>query len=314
MDQLDRDGPYFDPEVCLVLAILGIDIGKADFHAALLVDDRIWSKSFPNRESGFVQLQAWLCNRKVERVHACMESTGGFEESLALVLHELNHIVSIVNPSQVKSFGQSELLRTKTDAVDAALIARFCRAHRPEAWTPPAPEIRALQALVRRYSNVQDLLVAEKNRLEAGRVDDAVGRSLHAVVAFLEQELKTVDREIRELIDRHPPLRRQRELLVSIPGIGELTASRILGEMPNVTEYRNAKAVAAFAGLSPREHQSGNSRGRTRLAKTGNARLRKALYFPALAAIRSNPALRPAYLRLIAAGKPPHGCHCGNHA
>jgi transposase len=121
---------------------------------------------------------------------------------------------------------------------------------------------------------------------------------------FLEAGLQRVTAEINALINRHPPLRKQRELLRTISGIAALTASRILGEMPNISEYRNAKAVAAFAGLSPREHQSGTMRGRTRLAKTGNWQLRKILYFPAMSATRFNPLIKALDERLVAAGKP----------
>jgi transposase len=169
---------------------------------------------------------------------------------------------------------------------------------------PPAPEIRALQALVRRHASIQDMLLTETNRLGAARVDGAVERSLREHVEFLEAELQRVTKEIDELINRHPPLRKQRDLLTTIPGIADLTASRILGEMPNISEYRSAKSVAAFAGLSPREHQSGTTRGRTRLAKTGNSRLRKMLYFPAMSATRFNPLIKALYERLVAAGKP----------
>jgi transposase len=286
-------------------SFLGIDISKGDFHAALIMGERTWSKSFTNNKTGLTQLAAWLKNHKaLNDLHACIESTGGFEELLALDLHERNIIVSVVNPSRIKAFAQSELLRTKNDVVDAALIARFCKAHVPEAWVPLAPEISALQALVRRHANVQDMLVTEKNRLGAPRTESAVDRSLREHVAFLEAELERVVSEIEDLINRHPPLREQRDLLTSIPGIASLTASRILGEMPNITEYRDARAVAAFAGLSPREHQSGKTRGRTQLAKTGNSRLRKMLYFPAIAATRFNPLIKALYERLIAAGKP----------
>ncbi len=285
-------------------SFLGIDVGKSDFHATLLMSDRTWSKSFSNNKSGLTQLASWLKNRKSEEVHACLESTGGFEEALALDLHERGVVISVVNPSRIKAFAQSELLRTKTDRVDAALIARFCRAHVPEPWVPPAPEIRALQALVRRHASIQDMLFTETNRLGAARVDGAVERSLREHVEFLEAELQRVTNEIDELINRHPPLRKQRDLLTTIPGIAELTASRILGEMPNISEYRNAKSVASFAGLSPREYQSGTIRGRTRLAKTGNSRLRKMLYFPAMSATRFNPLIKALYERLVAAGKP----------
>lgn len=139
-----------------MLPILGVNVGKNEFHAALLIEERTWSKGFPNSTKGTMQLAAWLKNRKVTRAHVCLESTGGYEEAVALALHERGHLVSIVNPMRIKAFAQSELLRTKTDAVDAALIARFCKAHDPELWTPPAPEIRTLQALVRRQANLQE--------------------------------------------------------------------------------------------------------------------------------------------------------------
>ncbi len=129
-------------------------------------------------------------------------------------------------------------------------------------------------------------------------------RSLREHIVYLEAELKRVMDEINALVNRYSPLREQRDLIRTIPGIADLTAARILGEMPNISEYRNSGAVAAFAGLSPREHQSGNSRGRTRLAKTGNSRLRRMLYFPAMSATRHNPILKALYDRLIAAGKP----------
>ena len=285
-------------------SFLGIDVGKSDFHAALLADNKCFSKSFPNAKAGLSQLASWLKNRKIEKVHACLESTGGFEQALALELYERGHVVSVVNPSRIKAFAQSELLRTKTDAVDAALIARFCKAHVPDAWAPPAPEIRALQALVRRHAGLQEMLTVEANRLAAARVDSAVERSLREHITYLEGELRRVLGEIDDLMNRHPPLRGKRDLIATIPGIADLTAARILGEMPDIEEYRSAKAVAAFAGLSPRQYQSGNMRGHTRLAKTGNARLRKMLYFPAMSATRCNPLLKALYERLVAAGKP----------
>src|SRR5215469_7689502 len=100
--------------------ILGIDISKADFHAALLDGERVHRKSFPNTQRGFAQLSSWLHNRKVKEVHACMEATGGLGDALAEYLYDGGYRVSIVNPSRIKGFAQSELLRTKTDAVDAA--------------------------------------------------------------------------------------------------------------------------------------------------------------------------------------------------
>lgn len=283
--------------------ILGIDVGKHEMHAVLLQGDRSTSKSIANSPAGFKQLQTWLRNRKVERVHACLEATGGWSEDLALTLCEVGHVVSLVNPMRIKAFAKSEMLRTKTDRIDAALIARFCRMHEPEPWTPPAPEIRALQGLIRRYQSLVQMRTEEQNRLQAPMIASVVQASIEAMLAHLDREIDRVEREIHQLFDRYPPLRRQRELLTSIPGIGETTAARILGEMPNIAEFRNVKAVAAYAGLSPCHHESGSIRIPSRIAKTGNTSLRTALYFPAISAIRYNPLLRRFAGRLRERGK-----------
>jgi len=115
--------------------VLGIDVGKRDLHATMLQNDRAVSKSVPNSETGIAQLQTWLKNRNADRVHACLEATGGWSEQVAISLGEAGHVVSIVNPARIKAFAQSERVRTKTDRIDAALIARFCRLHQPEPWT-----------------------------------------------------------------------------------------------------------------------------------------------------------------------------------
>jgi len=283
--------------------ILGIDVGKCEMHAVLLQRDRSTSKSVLNSAAGFKQLQTWLRNRKVEHVHACLEATGGWSEEVALALCEAGHVVSLVNPARIKAFAQSEMLRTKTDRIDAALIARFCRMHMPEPWIPPAPEIRMLQGLVRRYQSLVQMRTEEQNRLQAPIIASAVKESIEATLAHLDREIERVDREIEQLFDQHPPLRRQRDLLTSIPGIGDTTAARILGEMPNIAEFRDVKAVAAYAGLSPRHHESGSIRWPSRIAKTGNASLRTALYFPAISAMRCNPLLRRFADRLRERGK-----------
>jgi transposase len=283
--------------------ILGVDVGKRQLHATLLQGDRAASKTAPNSPAGIAQLQAWLRNRKVERVHACLEATGGWSEDVAIALHDAGHVVSLVNPSRIKAFGQSEMLRTKTDEIDAALIARFCRLHTPEPWTPPAPEIRVLQGLVRRHQSLVQMSADEQNRLQAPIVAPAVRESIQAMLEHLEHEIERVNREIAQVFDQHPPLRRQRDLLTSIKGIGDTTAARILGEMPNITEFRDVKAVAAYAGLSPRHYQSGSIRRPSHLAKNGNSNLRQALYFPAMSAMRFNPILRRFAERLRERGK-----------
>ena len=285
-------------------AILGIDIAKETFHAVLLEHDAERSKSFPNNAKGFAQLHAWLRNRKVERVHACLEATGAYGEALASELCDRGHVVSIVNPARVKGFAQSELVRNKTDAVDAGVIARFCKALAPEPWLPPAPEIRALQGLTRRLASLIDARRQELNRAGVPGIVPLVADSISAHVVHLDEQIRALEEQIHDHIDQFPSLRQQRELLVSIPGIGEKTADRLLGELPNVEHFENAKQVSAFAGLAPQHRRSGSSlNGKPRLSKKGNAQLRKALYFPAVVALTHNPIIRRFADRLKAAGK-----------
>lgn len=287
---------------------LGIDVGKKDLHCVILGEDLgddspVARHAFANNPRGHEQLLKWLKNRRLDRVKVCLEATGGLGEDLATALHEQGHIVSIVNPARIKAFGQSEGVRTKTDAVDAALIARFCRSQSPTPWAPPAPSERALQALLRRRDNLVDMRTQELNRAQAARVTDAVQSSIDEHIGYLDDRIASIEDEIRKLIDTDSDLRGKRDLLQTIPGIGEKTANTILGEMPRIAEFRDVKAVAAHAGLSPKHNQSGLSPGRSRLCKAGNARLRKALYFPAIVAMRQNPTLRIFAERLAERGK-----------
>jgi len=272
----------------MILPILGIDIAKLKFNVCLLdTGGKLKHKVFPNTAAGFQQLAAWLVKQGTQRVHACMEATGAYGEALALHLHTAGHTVSVVNPAAIKAFAGSRLSRTKTDKVDAELIARFCVAQQPAAWTPPAPEVRQLQALVRRLESLVEMRTMESNRLEAIITIDVVKSSVEAHIAYLDHQIKQTEALIRTHINNHPRLKRQSALLDSIPGIGETTAATLLAEITDITQYESARQVAAFAGLVPRERQSGSSvRGRTRLSKIGNARLRKALYFPAITALR----------------------------
>lgn len=286
------------------MAVLGIDVSKNDLHAALIGNDcRTAKHTFPNTARGLEQLLRWLANRKVEQVHACMEASGGWGEDAGIALAEHGYLVSIVNPARIKAFGKSEGVRTKTDAVDASLIARFCKAQNPELWTPPSPSVRALQALVRRRESLIQMRTQEINRLKAARVSSTVEQSIEEHRAFLDDRVDYIESEIRKLIANDPDLRDKSELLTTIPGIGTNTANAILGELPNLPEFRNVKAVAAYAGLSPRHNQSGLSPGRSRLCKAGNANLRKALYFPAITAMRANPIIQRFAGRLSARGK-----------
>jgi len=269
---------------------LGIDIAKAKFDVCLIRSSgKAKHKVFANNRHGFEQLIRWLDSHQVSQLHACLEATGTYGEPLALFLYDAGFVVSVANPAAVRAFANAGLSRTKTDKVDAELIARFCLAQQPAAFVPPAPELRELQALVRRLESLIEMRVMEENRLSAGGLTEAVSHSLDEHIRYLVEQIKQTTRLIRQHINNHPDLKQQSDLLDSIPGIGETTAALLLAEIVNIKQYTSARQVAAYAGLVPRERRSGTSvRGRVCLSKIGNARLRKALYFPAITALRSS--------------------------
>jgi transposase len=163
--------------------------------------------------------------------------------------------------------------------------------------------VRILQALMRHYEHLKTTRV-QQSVYEQSSEAPAVKASIREVIATLDDQIAQVEKEIRRHFDDHPDLKRKRDLLTSIPGIGETTAGSLLAEIPHLDRFESAKAVAAYAGLSPRQRCSGSSvHGRPRLCKTGNSRLRKALYMPAIVALRFNPILRVFADRLAAVGK-----------
>jgi transposase len=283
--------------------VLGLDISKQNFDAALLDPSRPAAKprhkAFPNSPAGFERLQEWLGDAQV---HACLEATNTYGDALARFLHQQGHTVSVVNPAQIKAFAGTQLSRTKTDKADAHRIAQFCQMHQPPAWTPPTPEASTLQALVRRLETLQEMRQMEANRLDTSSA--VIRDEIQEHVLYLDAQIKKTERAIKDHIGNHPTLREQRDLLVSIPGIADTTAAAILSELLDVSQFTEARQVAAFAGLVPRLRQSGSSvRGRSSLSKVGSPRLRKSLYFPAMAALRFNPAIRALGDRMKASGK-----------
>lgn len=284
---------------------LGIDIAKRKFDAVLLVGTGKQHKVFDNDDSGFAGLLAWLGD-EAGRLHACMEATGGLGDDLALFLYEQGVTVSIVNPLRIKAFGQSEMVRTKTDKVDAGVIARFCRSQSPEPWQPPSPRMRELRALVRRCAALKEMRVQELQRRAQGAASPLVAKSLERMIESLDAEIDAVSVQVTLLIREDEALRESHALLTSIPGLGPQSAAVLLAEIPDFRAFSHNKQITAFVGLNPQDHQSGSSvRGRARISKIGNARVRAILYMCALSARHHNPTLKAFADRLKDAGKTP---------
>lgn len=285
------------------MKIIGIDVGKSRLDIALLAEGKIRSKVFDNTTPGHLALVEWLSKHgaQPQGAHTCMEATSTYYEKLAECLCQHGYAVSVVNPLQIKAYGESLLRRQKTDRADAELIARYCEQHKPPQWQPPLPEVRQLQHLLARLEAIQGMRVQEQNRRHQAEGDTR--ESVERILNALNQELAELEKRINDHIDRHPHLRDRRELLRSIPGIGERISAYYLAWL-NTDRFGDARQVVAFVGLSPQHRESGSSvHGKPRICKIGNARLRRALYLPAMSAIRCNPAAQMLFERLRSAGK-----------
>ena len=297
-------------EASSIVMFVGIDVSKRKLDCAALLNGKIKSKVVSNDPSGFGTLDTWLKERDVHpgQAHLCLEATGPYSEQVALSLTDLGWKVSVVNPARVKGFAQSELARNKTDRADAALLARFCAKIQPDEWTPPGPVHRALRALVERLQVLKDMHQQEANRLEAHHAsgEKTVLNDVQSHLAWLDKQIELLQRRINDHIDHHPGLKRDAELMRSIPGLGDTTVAKVLAYAGDLRRFANGKALAAFIGVSPKERQSGTSvKGRTMISRTGHAALRKALYMPGLVALRHNPAVQTFGNRLSANGLAP---------
>ena len=293
--------------------ILGIDVSKAKLDCVLICGSRPekeLEKRVANSEDGFSKLIDW-CTRKAQcdpsQIHAVMEATGPYHEALALALFEAGCQISVVNPAKIKHFAQSLGRKAKNDKQDASTIAQYGLKATLRLWQPDPQEYQHLRALLYRLEAVDSDTQREKNRLEkalAAQSPAAVAQSLERSIHFLKEEKARLEKQIKEHINNHPHLRKDKELLESIPGIGPVLSSWMSLLLRNGNRFNAAPQAAAFVGLTPTEHQSGSSVfKRPHLSKAGPSIYRAKLYMPAVVAIRCNPDVRDLYQRLLAKGK-----------
>jgi transposase len=288
------------------LSPVGVDISKGKLDVALLRHDgKFRDKVVVNSRKGFEELAAWLAKQGVTHAHICMEATGSYWEDLAEFLADAGFTVSVVNPALIKKYGESLGERNKTDSIDARVIARFCAERTPERWQAPSKAVRGLRALVRRREALVELRTQELNRRDSAS-EPRVLASIDTVIAHLEEQIKQIERQIRDHIDSDPTLKQQRELLQSVPGIGDVTTAMLLsyygGEQ---LRFRCSQQAVAFAGLDTSRRESGTSlRGKPRMSKKGQSNIRSTLYMPAVVAISKTAWGKAFAERLTKAGKP----------
>ncbi len=290
---------------------LGIDVAKAKIDCCLLkdpVNSKRKSKTFTNNKEGFSKLLEWIDKMKISMadLHAIMEGTGVYHEHVAFTMTNAGITVSIVNPAQVKDFGRGIAVRTKTDRMDSLVLARYGEMLQPPAWTPPPQEAKVLKALLARREAIAQDLRRELNRQEKAEVAETpelICQSLNDSIQFLKNQLDKIQKDIDDHINNHPNLRRDYELLISIPGVGQRVGNNLLSVIHS-QKFDSAEQLAAYLGLVPIERQSGTSLlGKARLSKAGPPRIRAVLYMAAVVATRRNPHVNALYERLLAKNK-----------
>jgi len=277
--------------------VVGIDVSKDRLDVHVLPSGE--SFSTPRDEQGVGALVQRLAPLGPYAI--AMEATGGLETLVAATLNGANLPVIIVNPAQVRAFAQALGKRAKTDAIDAAVIARFVAATKPEIRPLPDADTALLAQLIARRRQIVQLMVAERQRTTQ-LPTRPLRRSAARLIKALQRELDVLDREIDTTIHGSPIWREKEELLQSVPGVGPVIARTLLAEMPELGALTR-REIASLAGLAPWTRQSGRWRGKS-FTGGGRASVRTALFMAALVGSRCNPILKAFRQRLDAAGKP----------
>jgi transposase len=276
---------------------VGLDVSKSEITVATYPTRTPWTSA--TTPTAIDQLIARLVELRPDVV--VVEATGGYERALVAAAVAAGLPIAIVNPRQVRAFAKAVGRLAKTDAIDAALLALFGARVRPAPRPLPDEATQALAALLARRRQLQEMLVAERQRLEKATTTP-VRRDLQQHIRWLERRVDDVDTDIDQAIQRSPVWRVKDDLLQSVPGIGPTVARTLLAELPELGRL-DRRAIAALVGVAPFNRDSGRWRG-PRSIRGGRASLRASLYMGALVAARHNPVLRAYYRRLKEAGKP----------
>jgi transposase len=273
---------------------VGIDVSKANLDVATSTGV---TRHVANEETAIAALVAEL--RGLCPTLVVLEATGGYQAGIVAALIVAKIPVAVVNPRQVRDFAKALGKLAKTDALDAAVLARFAQAVRPTPRAPLDEETTALEGLLTRRRQIVEMITAESNRLKQSI--PTVRPSIQTTINFLRHQLGDINRELDTAIRQGPVWREKEDLLRSVPGVGRVVATTLLCELPELGRL-NRKQAAALVGVAPLNRDSGTMRG-GRSIWGGRASVRAALYMAALSARRHNPAIRSFYERLLAAGK-----------
>jgi transposase len=275
----------------------GIDVSKDRLDVAVRPGGELFAVE--RNAAGLERLAVRLRELSVHLV--ALEATGGFETIAAASLAAAGLPVVVVNPVQIRAFAKAIGQRAKTDAIDAAVIARFAEATRPEPRPLPDAATRLLADLVARRRQIVEMIGAERQR-EKRVMIPRLRKSIARLLKALEKELASLDGDIDDAVRGSPAWRAKEDLLASVPGVGPTIARTLIAELPELGQL-GRKQIAALVGLAPFTRQSGQWRGRSFIGG-GRTAVRTALFMGAMVAKRHNPVLRVFFDRLVAIGKP----------
>lgn len=281
---------------------LGIDVSKAKIDCCILIENRFLHHIFKNDSEGFQKLSAWLDKYQVNKVWACLETTGIYSDAISEYLYNCGHDVSLCNPLAIKSFSNANLQSTKTDKQDAKTILLFCKALKPSLYTPPTEQEKELKSLTRQLEHYKIMLVQQTNRLQV--ITISAQHLTKQTIEHLKQQIETTQNMIDAHIKADEQLKKKADLLKSVSAIGDRTVP-ILLTMFAEKKFKTANQVISYVGLNPIIKQSGNHKASyPRISKQGDRHIRTALYMPALVAY-SMKEFKPFVERLKEAGKKP---------
>ncbi len=285
--------------------VAGIDVSYKELVVVFSVDGKARkAKTFDNTSPGHVMLIKSLSKLKGE-VHVCLEATGIYHFDLAVALSRAEDIkVMVINPKAAHNFAKVLMKRSKTDAIDAEILAIYCERMPFVTWDRPADENIIIRAIARRIAALNKIKAQTKNQYHAlnatQETPDLVIEHTEELITLLEKQIETLRGSALEVIQNHNELSEAYNLMISITGIAQASAIQILAELMVLPKNLSARQWVAFAGLDPRQFESGSSvMKKPRISKAGNKYIRQALYMPALVATRFDPNIKGYYVHMV---------------
>jgi|SRR5579872_507697 len=299
-------------------AILGIDVSKKKLDLCLIPDESMVShkhgqrsmsqpksyrRTVANTMKGVTMIAKWLVSKGVVTAHVTIEPTSVYHELAVETLLSCGHWVSVVNARQVRQYAAAMGIDTKTDTIDALVLAEFCRARRPAASKPLSEAERQLRDLTRRRTVLVREEQKELLRLQTTRSKSCIA-SIKRVVKTISKERGKIEAEIEQIIEEHEELRTVGKNYRSIKGVGAVTSATVMAELPDLASFASVQQAVSFVGLAPRRKQSGSSINRYGgITKRGNSRVREALFMSAIVGMKYDPVLHAFAQRLRLANK-----------